>query len=127
MPERESAADLPPDLSWRNDVGGLKRRGTTGTGLSHPPSWLWTDLSYGSVWLERETSTGAWERVQEWPMQSPIYELRHEARLRSNIIEANEGTSSGYVPPFRFVLDELPPELFRVYEPVFYCRLGGLA
>lgn len=113
----------PRDPGGELEIGG----GTPPGGSSHCNlmfSTLWEDDGSGDVILERKNVWGGWDRVQDWPMPWPMYELRDQTRLRSHVVEAN-GLLPGAVPTFRFRVGSNAPN-FRLYEPVIYCRIGGL-
>jgi len=113
----------PTDPGGEIEIGG----GTPPPDASHCNlmfSTMWRDDGSGGVVLERKNFWGGWDRVQDWPMPYPMYELRNRRRLRSHVVEAN-GLLPGSVPQFRFRVDSSVPD-FRLYEPVIYCRLGGL-
>ena len=113
----------PTDPGGELEIGG----GSPPAGSSHCNlmfSTMWRNDGSGDVVLERKNPFGAWEAVQSWPMPNPMYELRSRTRLRSHVVEAN-GQLPGGVPAFRFRVGASAPD-FRLYDPVIYCRIGGL-
>jgi hypothetical protein len=106
------------------EIGG----GTPPGGASHCNlmfSTRWNPGGGGDVVLERD-SGGGYEPVTYWPMPAPFNDLRNSDRLRTYMVEANGLLPSG-IPQFRFLVpDGSPLPDIRVYEPVIYCRIGGL-
>ncbi|MBC8073261.1 MAG: hypothetical protein IAG13_33370 [Deltaproteobacteria bacterium] len=107
------------------EIGG----GAAPAGASHCNlmfSTRWSTGSGGEMYLERDGASGV-DTVQRWPNPYPFYELRDQERLRTHMIEANSELASGSIPKFRFVVPAgASVPAMRVYEPVIYCRIGGL-
>lgn len=130
--------DTGDDCWWEPTAG----RGST---LEYPHATGWTShdpdpshcyFTFSARWagvspsttvvLERESTGGGWEELWRMPYEEPINDgFIPEGRLISFAYEANSFLPDE-TPAFRFRLLGDRPEEFFVYDPVIYCRLGGL-
>ncbi|MEM1416747.1 MAG: M14 family zinc carboxypeptidase [Myxococcota bacterium] len=127
----------PEDCYWEpRAVGGTLRfpHRTGWDTLSPQPSHChfmfsasWSTVGPGqTVVLEREGTTGGWDELWRFRYERPYFTgFGPENNVFSFVYEAN-----AFLPTdtagFRFRVENGVPTDFRIYDPVLYCRLGGL-